>query len=107
MVVRTPSPPPPLAVSRAFVNEDAGHVPEPDFSLPAPDSDYYDEAAAWALIQGADAGYTRSAEEATGYAWGESRLVPHIQAILARAEDEDRLRVAQLARRFLRAAGEG
>jgi hypothetical protein len=90
-------------MSRAFVNEDAAHSPEPDFSLPDRDSDYYDEAAAWALIQGADAGYTRAAEDATGYRWGEPALVEHVQAILARAEAEDQLRVAQLARRYLRA----
>lgn len=92
-------------MSRAFVNEDAGSNPEPRYDLPDPDSEYYDEAAAWALIQGADAGDSRSAERATGYRWGETRLVPHVRAILDRAEDEERPRVAQLARRFLRAAG--
>lgn len=91
-------------MSRAFVNEDAGAVPEPEFSLPDRDSEYYDEAAAWALIQGADAGYTREAELATGYRWGEPRLVADIERIRDEAEAEDNLRVAQLARRFLRAA---
>ena len=42
-------------MSRAFVKED-DHEPEPEYRLPDPDSDYYPEAAAWALIQGADAG---------------------------------------------------
>lgn len=90
-------------MSRAFTKEDDS-LPEPDYRLPDPDSDYYDEAAAWALIQGADAGDTRSAELATGYRWGEPSLVPHVETILERAIGEDQLRVAQLARRFLRAA---
>lgn len=91
-------------MSRAFVNEDAGNEPEPSYDLPEPGSDYYDEAAAWALIQGADAGDSRSAERATGYRWGEPALVEHVRAILERAERDDDLRVAQLARRFLREA---
>lgn len=90
-------------MSRAFAKEDDA-LPEPDYRLPDPDSEYYDEAAAWALIQGADAGDTRSAELATGYRWGEKRLVPHVEAILEQATREDQLRVAQLARRYLRAA---
>ncbi|MEQ8329353.1 MAG: hypothetical protein RH859_02695 [Longimicrobiales bacterium] len=91
-------------MSRAFVNEDAGGDPPPDYRLPDPDSAYFDEAAAWALIQGADEGDRRSAEDATGCRWGEPRLVPHVEAILQRARDEDNLRLEQLARRFLRAS---
>ncbi len=91
-------------MSRAFVNEDASSAPEPDYRLPPPDSDYYDEAAAWALLQGADAGDSRGAELATGYRWGEPLLAPHVEAILAEAEVSEQERVAQLARRFLRAA---
>lgn len=94
-------------MSRAFVNEDASGAPEPDYRLPDPDSPYYDEAAAWALIQGADAGDSRGAEEATGYRWGDPLLVEQVRAILARAEEEGQDRVAQLARRFLRAAKRG
>lgn len=94
-------------MSRAFVNEDAGAAPEPRYDLPEPGSPHYDEAAAWALIQGADAGDSRSAEHATGYAWGERRLVPHMQAILEEAESRGEDRVAQLARRYLRKAGRG
>ena len=89
-------------MSRAFVNEDAGQDPEPRYSLPDVGSPYFDEAAAWALIEGADVGNTRSAELATGYRWGEAKLVPHIEAILAQAEEQGQDRVAQLARRFLR-----
>lgn len=90
-------------MSRAFAKEDDA-LPEPEYNLPDPDSDYYDEAAAWALIQGADAGNTRSAEHATGFRWGDPRLIPHVEAILERAREEDLPRVAQLARRYLRAA---
>ena len=92
-------------MSRAFVNEDAGGAQEPDFRLPDPDSPAYEEAAAWALIQGADEGDSRSAEKATGYRWGDPLLADQVQAILARAEEQGEDRVAQLARRFLRAAG--
>ena len=91
-------------MSRAFVKED-DHEREPEYRLPDPDSPYYDEAAAWALIQGADEGDSRSAELATGYRWGDPALKDHVQAILERAEEEGEDRVAQLARRFLRAAG--
>lgn len=93
-------------MSRAFAKED-DDLPEPDYRLPDPDSEYYDEAAAWALIQGADAGNSRGAETATGYRWGEPHLAPEVEKILARAEAEDETRVAQLARRFLRAAKRG
>ncbi|MGW8267068.1 MAG: hypothetical protein ACWGSQ_11920 [Longimicrobiales bacterium] len=91
-------------MSRAFVNEDAGGDPAPAFSLPEVDSPYYDEAAAWALIQGADQGDSLSAEAATGYRWGEERLVPHVTRILEEAEGQGQDRVAQLARRYLREA---
>jgi hypothetical protein len=94
-------------VSRAFVNEDAGGDQEPDYRLPDPDSPYYEEAAAWALIQGADAGDSRGAENATGYRWGDPLLADHVQGILAQAEERGEDRVAQLARRFLTAAGRG
>ena len=90
-------------MSRAFVREDR-EDPPPDYRLPDPGSEYFDEACAWALITGADEGDSRSAEIATGCRWGEPRLVPHIQAILAGAEARDQTRVAQLCGRFLRAA---
>ena len=90
-------------MSRAFVNEDAGS-PDPQYSLPEPGSPHYDEAAAWALLQGADRGDSPSAERATGCRWGEERLVPHVERILADANARDDTRLAQLARRFLRAA---
>jgi hypothetical protein len=91
-------------VSRAFVKED-DHEKEPEYRLPEVDSPYYDEAAAWALIQGADEGDTRGAELATGNRWGDAMLVEHVEKILERATSEGQDRVAQLARRYLKAAG--
>lgn len=90
-------------MSRAFVKED-DHEKEPEFRLPDPDSPYYAEAAAWALIQGADEGDSRRAEVATGYSWGDPALTESVETILASAEAEGEDRVAQLARRYLRAA---
>lgn len=92
------------SMSRAFVNEDAGGPEDPRYDLPERDSPHYDEAAAWALIQGADQGDSPSAERATGYRWGTAELVPHVERIRARASEEGQVRVEQLARRFLRAA---
>ncbi len=94
-------------MSRAFVNDDAASEPEPRYDLPEPDSPYYPEASAWALIQGADAGDSRSAERATGYRWGDPRLVPHVRRILERAQEDDLPRIRQLAKRFLREAKAG
>jgi len=91
-------------MSRAFVNEDAASEPEPRYTLPDRDSPYYEEAAARALLEGADAGNTRSAEKATGYAWGDPALVEHMRALLAEAEDLGDERGVRLARRYLRKA---
>lgn len=91
-------------MSRAFVKEDAGGAPEPEYRLPDPESPYFREAAAWALLQGADAGDSRGAEDATGFRWGDPLLVPEMEALLSGAEARGEERVAQLARRFLRGA---
>jgi len=88
-------------MSRAFVNEDAGG-PEPRYRLPSRDDPNYDDAAAWALIEGANAGDSYSAELATGYRWGEPKLRPHVQRILAAAVRDGDERLQQLAERFLR-----
>ena len=88
-------------MSRAFVNEDAGG-PEPRYHLPSRDDPGYDEAAAWALLEGANVGDSYSAELATGYHWGDPKLKPHVTRILARARQEGNERLEQLARRFLR-----
>lgn len=92
-------------MSRAFVNEDAVPDPEPRYILPDRDSPHYPEAAARALLEGANAGDTLSAERATGYAWGDPALARHVRALLEEAEARDDRRAVRLARRFLRAAG--
>ncbi|MDH3733164.1 MAG: hypothetical protein OEU54_06495 [Gemmatimonadota bacterium] len=93
-------------MSRAFVNEDATFEPEPRYSLPDPESPYFDEAAARALLEGANAGNTMSAEKATGLRWGEARLVPHVEALIREAEEAGDTRMARLGKRFLRKAAE-
>ena len=92
-------------MSQAFIKEDSDE-PTPEYRLPDPESPYYNQAAAWALIQGADQGDSRSAELATGYRWGEETLVPYVLSILTEAENAGEDRVTQLARRFLKAAGQ-
>ena len=88
-------------MSRAFVNEDA-EGPEPKYSLPPRDDPDFDRAAAWALIEGAHQGDSRSAELATGYEWGDPILKPHVEAILAEAQADGNERLEQLASRFLK-----
>ena len=90
-------------MSRAFVNEDAGggHANR-HIALPPRDDPGYDAAAAEALLENARAGDTGSAEEATGYYWGERRLRPHVERIRARAIATGDERLAELAERFLR-----
>ncbi len=91
-------------MSRAFVNEDAGGEPSPRHRYPLPprDDPAYDAAAARALLKGADVGDKLGAEEATGYTWGEPKLVLHVERLLedARTNGDDRLE--QLAERYLR-----
>ena len=90
-------------MSRAFINEDASG-PEPRYRLPPRDDPGYDAAAAWALLEGANVGDSYGAERATGYAWGERRLRPHVEGILSDAVQQGNERLQQLAERFLRAA---
>jgi hypothetical protein len=90
-------------MSRAFVNEDAGGTaPRRGYGLPARDDPGFDAAAAEALLEGARAGETESAELATGYYWGEPKLREHVQRILARARRTGDDRLEQLAERYLR-----
>jgi hypothetical protein len=90
-------------MSRAFVNEDAdAGVPRRDYHLPPRGDLGYDAAAAKALLEAARVGETASAEQATGYFWGEPRLAPHVRDILAAAEREGDERLEQLARRYLK-----
>lgn len=88
-------------MSRAFIKEDASG-PEPRYQLPPRGDPGYDAAAAWALLEGANVGDSYSAEEATGYRWGEPRLRPHVERILADAVARGDERLQQLAERFLR-----
>lgn len=88
-------------MSRAFVNEDA-QGPEPRFDLPPRDDPHYDAAAAWVLIQAANEGVSHAAQLATGYRWGDPRLRPHVEGILADARRDGDERLQQLAERFLR-----
>ena len=90
-------------MSRAFVNEDA-EEPDPRYVLPKRNDPTYDEAAADALIEGANVGNSRSAELATGYRWGEPALTSHVETILKRAQEEQDERTEELAERFLRKA---
>jgi hypothetical protein len=90
-------------LSRAFINEDAAAGEAPRFPLPSRDDPSYDRAAARALLHGADLGDTASAEAATGYYWGESKLRPLVERILEEAREDGNERLEQLAERFLRA----
>lgn len=90
-------------MSRAFVNEDAGSgQPAKEFGLPPRDDPAYDAVAAEVLLEAARAGETQSAEQATGYYWGEPKLREHVRRILDRAASRGDDRLEQLARRFLR-----
>jgi hypothetical protein len=90
-------------MSRAFANEDAPERPSRlRFDLPAPTDPGFDAAAARALLEAAREGDTGSAEDATGYRWGEPRLHHYVAVILERARDEGDERLEQLAERFLR-----
>ena len=91
-------------MSRAFVNEDAGHWGNPGrrFNLPDREDPDFDKAAAEAMLEAAREGDTGSAEMATGYYWGEERLKHHVRKILDRVRAENDERMIQLAERFLR-----
>lgn len=94
-------------MSRAFVNEDASSEPPRRFALPPVDDPAYDAAAAFAMLEAAREGDTKSAEEATGYPWGAEQLRPHVERLLekerARPLEEQDGRLITVARRFLRA----
>ncbi len=89
-------------MSRAFVNEDAGGGgPRRDYHLPERDAPDFDRVAASVLLEAARAGETASAEEATGYLWGEPALATHVRRVLREAKASGDERLEQLARRFL------
>jgi hypothetical protein len=89
-------------MSRAFVNEDAAGGPGKQYALPARDDPSFDAVAAEVLLEAAREGETASAEQATGYYWGERKLHEHVRRILSRAEANGDDRLESLARRFLR-----
>lgn len=94
-------------MSRAFVNEDAASEPPRHFALPPVDDPGYAAAAAFAMIEAAREGDTRSAEEATGYRWGSPELRPYVERFLDRERErplnEQDTRLITVAKRFLRA----
>ena len=89
-------------MSRAFVNEDAAGGPRRDFHLPPRDDPGFDAAAALLLLERAREGDTASAEDATGYRWGDPALAAHVRRLGREAEGNGDDRLAQLAKRFLR-----
>ena len=92
-------------MSRAFVKEDADAEGPKRFQLPAPGDAGYPLAAVRALLHGADQGDSLSAEEATGYRFGDPRLIQEARQLLAQAAERQDDRMMQLAERFLRKAG--
>jgi hypothetical protein len=89
-------------MSRAFVREDHDEVPA-RYELPSRDDPSYPQAAAWALLEGANRGDSLGAETATGYRWGDPALRAYVEEILAFARRKGDDRLEQLAERFLRA----
>ena len=90
-------------MSRAFLRDDAeGEMPFRDYALPERDDPDFDRAAAGALLEAARVGETQLAERATGYYWGEPRLRPYVEKLLAEAERSGDERLETVARRFLR-----
>ena len=90
-------------MSRAFLRDDAeGEMPRRNYGLPARDDPEFDRVAARALLEAARVNETQLAERATGYYWGEPRLRPFVEEVLAEAEASRDERLEQLARRFLR-----
>lgn len=92
-------------MSRAFVKDDAdGPGPQDRYRLPPPDDPGFEEAVARALLAGANDGDSMGAEEATGYLWGDRRLVLIMTRLRDDAERMEDDRMESLANRFLREA---
>ncbi len=89
-------------MSRAFVKEDQDEVP-PRYELPARDDPGFPQAAAWALLEGANRGDSLGAEQATGFRWGDPALRSWVEQILEHARHRGDDRLEQLAERFLNA----
>lgn len=87
----------------AFLRDDAeGEMPRRNYGLPDRDDPEFDRVAARAMLEAARVGETQLAERATGYYWGEPKLKPFVQELLAEAEKNGDDRLEQLATRFLR-----
>lgn len=90
-------------MSRAFLRDDAeGEMPRRDYALPGRDDPEFERVAARALLEAARVNETQLAERATGFYWGEPRLRPYVEEMLAEAERASDDRLEQVARRFLR-----
>lgn len=90
-------------MSRAFLRDDAeGEMPRRFYDLPERDDPGFERAAARALLEAARVNETQLAERATGFYWGEPRLRPFVEEVLAEAERVKDDRLEQVARRFLR-----
>lgn len=87
-------------MSRAFVKEDPEEPPV-RYDLPPRDDPAFPEAAAWALLEGANRGDSLGAEVATGHRWGDPALHPSVERILAHARQKGDDRLEELAERFL------
>lgn len=77
-------------------------MPRRNYGLPPRDDPDYDRVAAKALLEAACVSETQLAERATGYYWGEPKLKPFVEVMLAEAERAGNDRLEQVARRFLR-----
>jgi hypothetical protein len=94
-------------MSRAFVkDDDAAPEPRHRFRLPPAGDPSFPMAAARALLQGAHEGDSATAEAATGFGFGDPRLVNEVRQLLLEAREEHNDRMEQLAERYLRRAGE-
>lgn len=90
-------------MSRAFLRDDAeGEMPRRNYALPDRDDPEFERVAARALLEAARVNETQLAERATGFYWGEPRLRPYVEEMLAEAERASDDRLEQVARRFLR-----
>lgn len=92
-------------MSRAFApKDDPPDPPRPTYRLPDRSDPGYPAASAAALLEGARAADVASAEEATGYQWGDLTLVPHVERMLADARRKRDERLEQVSLRYLKAA---
>ncbi|MGH7524702.1 MAG: hypothetical protein ACREK8_10380 [Gemmatimonadales bacterium] len=92
-------------MSRAFApKDDPPDPPRPTYRLPDRSDPGYAAESAAALLEGARAADVASAEEASGYQWGDPALIPQVERMLedARRKHDDRLE--QVALRYLKAA---